>query len=90
MAVLGGVASGFLSRTGWAMIAGGIIGAIVVGLFGVLATLHIKGLIYSFLGAPLGVFLVLLYRLEYEKVKPVQKEPASKSQPGAWVDELDR
>jgi peptidoglycan/LPS O-acetylase OafA/YrhL len=90
MAVLGAVASGFLSGTGWSMLAGGIIGAIVVGICGVLATLHTKGLVYSFLGAPLGAFLVLLYRLEHEKAKAAQKKPPSKLQPAVWDDELDR
>jgi hypothetical protein len=52
VAVLGGIAGGVLRASDWAMFAGGIIGAILVGVGGVVATRHIKGLIYSFLDAP--------------------------------------
>src|SRR4051794_9045038 len=58
MAVLGGVAGGLLRASGWAMFAGGIVGAIVVGVGGVAATHHLKGLIYSCIGAPFGALLV--------------------------------
>ena len=96
MAVLGSVAAGFLSATGWAMLAGGIVGAIATGLWGVVATLHLKGLIYSFVGAPFGVLFVLLYRLEYEAAKPSDKARASQAQSGVWgerkrdITDIDR
>ena len=90
LAILGAVAAGFLSATGWAMLAGGLVGAIAMGLLGVLATLHLKGLIYSFLGAPIGAVVVLLYQLEAETAKPSAKAKASPAQSGVWDDELDR
>jgi len=90
MAILGAVAAGFLSTTGWAMLAGGIVGAIATGLFGVLATLHPKGLVYSFIGAPLGALFVLIYRLEHEPAKSSHKASASPAQSGVGDRELDR
>lgn len=90
MAILGTVAAGFLSTTGWAMLAGGIVGAIATGLFGVVATLHPKGLIYSFIGAPLAALFVLMYRREHEPAKASAKEGASPPTPGVWDRELDR
>jgi hypothetical protein len=73
MAVLGAVASGFLSATGWAMLAGGIVGAIVTGMVGVVATFHLKGLIYSFWGAPVGAWLVYQCWLGHERKSPTIK-----------------
>ena len=61
-----GAAAGFLSRTGWAMLGGAAGGAIVTGIGGVIVTMHPKGLIYSFIGVPIGAVLVMLYRLERE------------------------
>jgi len=90
MAVLGAAASGFLSATGWAMLAGGIVGAIVTGLLGVAATLHLKGLIYSFWGAPLGAWLVLQYRLGHETKTPTVKAQALPGQSGVWDADLDQ
>jgi hypothetical protein len=90
MAVLGAVASGFLSATGWAMLAGGIVGAIVTGLLGVVATLHLKGLIYSFLGVPLGAWLVLQYRIGRESQTPIVKGHALPGQSGVWDADLDQ
>jgi hypothetical protein len=55
VAVLGGIAGGVLRASGWAMFAGGIIGAILVGVGGVVATLHIKGLIDFFVSVLHGL-----------------------------------
>ena len=60
MAVLGGLAGGLLSRDGWKTLAGAVLGAIAAGLFGVVTTLHLKGLIYSFVGVPLGTLAVYI------------------------------
>ena len=90
MAIVGAVAAGFLSATGWAMLAGGIVGAIATGLCGVVATLHLKGLIYSFIGAPFGALFVFLYRLEHGAAKPSDKAKAPSAQSGVWDGELDR
>jgi hypothetical protein len=62
LAIVGAVAIGFLSSTVWARVAGGIVGAIATGLLAIVATFHLKGLIYSFFGAPFGALAVLLYR----------------------------
>jgi hypothetical protein len=74
VAILGVVASACLSSTGWAMLRGGIVGAIATGLLGVVATLHPKGLMYSFIGVPIGGVVVFLrYRLKHEAEKPLNK-----------------
>jgi hypothetical protein len=89
MAILGAVAAGFLSRTGWVMLAGGIIGAIAAGLFGVAATLHPKGLIYSFLGVPVGVVFALVYRLGHEATKQPEEARAWQGPPDVRDRESD-
>jgi hypothetical protein len=77
VAILGAVAAECLSPTGWAMLGGGIHGAIVTGLLGVVATLHLKGLMYSFIGVPIGAVFVLLYgRPNLEAEKPLDKAGA--------------
>jgi hypothetical protein len=90
MAALGASAFAFLSATGWAMLAGGLVGSVAAGLLGVLATLHLKGVIYSFLGAPVGAIWVLLHRLGREGRKPPDTAVASPARPGVWDAELDR
>ncbi len=90
VAVLGGIAGGVLRASGWAMFAGGIIGAILVGVGGVVATLHIKGLIYSFLGAPFGALLVFLYEVGREVAKPADKACVPPASAGVWDHELDQ
>jgi hypothetical protein len=72
------------------MFAGGIIGAILVGVGGVVATLHIKGLIYSFLGAPFGALLVFLYEVGREVSKPADKACVPPASAGVWDHELDQ
>ncbi len=89
VAALGAAAAGFLSRTGWLMLGGGLAGSIVAGLCGVLLTFHPKGLIYSFLGAPIGAVLVLLRRLEQASKKPPPEASALSARSGVWDDELD-
>ena len=71
------------------MLAGGIVGAIVAGLLGVAATLHLKGLIYSFWGVPLGAWLVLQYRIGHKSKTPVVKAQARPGQSGVWDADLD-
>jgi hypothetical protein len=90
VAVLGGVAGGVLRASGWAMLAGSLLGALVVGVFGVVVTLHLKGLIYSFLGAPIGAVFVYLYGVSHDVAKPSDKEPAPAASAGVWDSELDR
>ncbi len=89
VAVLGGIASGVLRPSGWAMFVGGIIGAILVGVAGVVATQHPKGLIYSFLGAPVGALLVFLYEFGREVAKPADKASVPPASAGVWDKELD-
>jgi hypothetical protein len=90
VAVLGGIAGGVLRASGWAMFAGGIIWAILVGVGGVVATRHIKGLIYSFLGAPFGALLVFLYEVGREVAKPADKACMPPASAGVWNSELDQ
>jgi hypothetical protein len=90
VAVLGGIVGGVLRASGWAMFAGRIIGAIVVGVGGGVAALHIKGLIYSFLGAPFGALLVFLYEVGREVAKPADKACVPPASAGVWDKEFDR
>ncbi len=90
VAVLGGIAGGVLRASGWAMLAGSIVGAIVVGVGGVLATQHIKGLVYSLLGVPFGALLVFLYGVVRESAKPEDKAGVPPASAGIWDRELDR
>ena len=92
MAALGAVAAGFLSRTGWAMLGGAAVGALVAGICGVIATMHPKGLIYSILGVPFGAVLVMLCCLEDEPPNRAHRSPSrspSPAQSGVWDRELD-
>jgi hypothetical protein len=90
VAILGGIAGGVLSASGWAMFAGAIVGAIVIGLLGVVATLHLKGLIYSIIGGPLGALVVFLYGVGRETAKPVVQTRVPPTSAGIWDNELDR
>jgi hypothetical protein len=90
VAILGGLASGVLSRDGWQMLAGAVVGAIATGLFGVVATLHIKGLIYSFIGVPLGAVAVYLFCLAPDSAVPMAKAKDLPKTEGIWDRELDR
>jgi hypothetical protein len=89
-AALGGLAGGFLTRRSWALFAGGIIGAIVTGGCGVVATHHLKGLIYSIFGGPLGAFCVYFYAVDPEVAKPSGKTSAPRASVGVWDSDLDR
>jgi hypothetical protein len=78
MATLG-VAFGTLSAKEWAVLCGGIVGAIAMGLLG--------GLICSFIGASIGAFAVFLYQ---RAAKSPDKARALQAQSSVWDDELDR
>jgi len=84
VAVLGGIASGVLRASGWAMFVGGLIGAILVGVGGVVATHHLKGLVYSFLGAPFGALFVFLYEVGRGVAKPADKACVPQTSAGVW------
>jgi hypothetical protein len=90
VAVLGGIAGGVLSASGWAMFAGGLIGAIVVGVLGVAVTHHLKGLMYSLLGVPVGAVFVFLYGAGREEAKPAAKTSPPPTSAGVWDKEPDR
>ena len=90
VAVLGGIAAGMLKASGWAMLAGGLIGTMFVGILGVVATHHVKGLIYSFLGVPCGALVVYLYEVGRERTKPADKASVPPASAGVWDHELDR
>jgi len=60
VAVLGGVAGGALSASGWRMFVGAAVGALVFGISGAMGRLHLKGFIYAFLGGPIGALVVFL------------------------------
>jgi hypothetical protein len=90
VAVLGGVAGATLRSAGWAMFVGGIFGAIAVGICGIVVTHHLKGLIFAFIGAPLGAILVYLYGIGHQTAKPSDKARVSPAQSGFWDGELDR
>jgi hypothetical protein len=92
MAILHSVAAGSLSAigTGWAMLAGAIVGAVTTGLCGVLVSLNLKGLIFSFLGGLFGALSVFLYRLKAKGAEPLHKARASQAYSGVWDAELDR
>lgn len=90
VAVLGGIAGGVLRASGWAMFAGAIVGAIVSGVLGIVATLHLKGLIYSIIGGPLGALVVFLYGVGREAAKPAVQTRVPPTSAGIWDNELDR
>jgi hypothetical protein len=90
LVAIGGFAGGVLSPSGKAMFAGGIVGAVVVGIFGVVATLHLKGLIYAFIGAPIGAVLVYLYGVGHEVAKTSGKTPSPQGSADVWDSDLDR
>ena len=84
------VAGGVLSPSGKAMFAGGIVGALVVGIFGVVATLHLKGLIYAFIGAPIGAVLVCSVRGQSQVAEPSGEMPSPQGSADFWDSDLDR
>lgn len=90
VAVLGGAAGGLLKAAGWAMFAGAIIGAIAVGIFGVVATFHLKGVIFAFVGAPMGALVVFVYGISHEVGKPWDKTCVPPASGGVWDRELDQ
>jgi uncharacterized membrane protein (UPF0136 family) len=90
VAVLGGIAGGVLRASGWTMLAGGLIGAILVGVAGVVATHHLKGLIYSFLGAPVGALVTFLYQVGRKIPKRADKACMPPASAGVSDKELDR
>ena len=90
VAILGGLAGGLLSRDGWQMLGGAVVGAIAMGLLGVVATLHLKGLIYSIFGGPLGAVAVYLHFLNRPQPVPMAKAKAQSRAEGLWDRELDR
>jgi hypothetical protein len=90
VAVLGGIAGGVLRATGWTMFAGGVIGAVVVGIGGVVATHHLKGLVYSFVGVPFGALFVFLYGVGHKMAKPAVRACVPPVSADAWGGELDR
>jgi hypothetical protein len=90
VAILGGITGGVLRASGWAMFAGAIVGAIVLGLLGVVATLHLKGLIYSIIGGPLGALVVFLFGVGREAAKPVVQTRVPITSAGIWDNELHR
>jgi hypothetical protein len=81
MATLG-VVFGILSTREWAVLCGGIVGAIVMSLIG--------GLLWSFIGAPVGAFAVFLCRLSRPAVNPLDQARTLQPQSTVWDDELDR
>jgi len=89
LAVLGGVAGSFLKKSGWMLFAGGIVGAIVTGVIGVIVTLHPKGLIYSIFGGPLGVVIMFLHGINHEVTNSSRNTFVSASTSGVWDRELD-
>jgi hypothetical protein len=90
VAVLGGIEGGVVSASAWAMFAGGLIGAIMMGVVGVALTHHLKGLMYSILGVPVGALFVFLYGAGREVAKPADKTRVPPASAGVWDKELDR
>jgi hypothetical protein len=90
VAFLGGIAGGFLSREGWQMLAGAVVWAISIGLLGVVATLHFKGLIYSIFGGPLGAVAVYLFLLSRQSPTSTAEGRSPQRPAGVWDRELDR
>jgi len=90
VAILGGLAGGLLSRDGWQMLAGAVVGAIAMGLLGVLGTGHLKGLMYSIFGGPLGGMAVYLHFLTRPPPAPTAKAKALSRAEGVWDRELDQ
>jgi hypothetical protein len=89
VAVLGSVAGGALKASGWAILAGGLIGAILAGVADVRATQQVKGVFYSFLGAPVGALVVVLYEVSRELSKPAEKACVPPVSAGVWDKDLD-
>jgi hypothetical protein len=89
VAFLGGVAGGVLSRGGWQMLAGAVVGAIAIGLLGVVATLHLKGLIYSIFGGPAGAMAVYLFLLSRQSPDSTAERRTPPRPEGVWDRELD-
>jgi hypothetical protein len=89
MAIIGGLAGGVLQASGWAMFVGGILGALVFGIFGVVLTFHLKGLVYSILGAPVGAVLVYIDGVSHEIAKPSDNANGSPKSAGVWDREMD-
>jgi hypothetical protein len=90
VAILGGLAGAVLSRDGWQMFAGGVVGAIAMGLLGVLGTGHLLGLTISIIGGPLGALAVYLHFLTREPPAPIAKSKAMARSEGLWDREIDR
>jgi hypothetical protein len=91
LATLGGLAGGFVKRTGWIMIAAAMIGWIVIGILWVLARHHIKAMIYGALfGTPLGAFLGYRFAIRYESLNVANREkPLPETTTGVWDREFD-
>ena len=89
VSTLGALAGGFLSTTGWTMLAGAFVGGIVAGLCGAALTLHISGLIYSCMGAPIGAVAIFLLWPEQNARNLSPGASASPAQSGVWDRELD-
>ncbi len=86
--LMGGLAGGFLTRTGRLMIAGAVVGFLYVGGFSVDWFDHIKGFFYGALyGAPLGALLGLLIGSLPQSYTRKAKTLASVK--GVWDRELD-
>ena len=90
IAVLGGLAGGVLSRDGWLLLAGSVAGAIAVGTMGVLGTMHLKGLMYSIIGAPIGAVAVYLFLLNRESQVPTAKAEPLPQGNRVWDRDLDQ
>ncbi len=88
--ILGGLAGGLLSRDGWQMLGDAVLGAIAMGLLGVVATMHLKGLIYSIIGVPLGAVAVYLHLLTRESHVSTANAKTLTRTEGVWDQELDR
>ncbi len=89
LSFLGAAAGGFLKKSSWILFTGGVIGALVMGIAGVIATLHPKGLIYSIFGGPLGVVIVFLSGLNREGKDTSDNTSVSAPGSGVWDRELD-
>jgi hypothetical protein len=88
-ATVGGLTGGFLTRSGWEMLAGGLAGAIVAGILGVVFMHHINGFVYSFFGLPIGAVAVFLYGSHHEWKRSVERAAIPPDRSGVWDRELD-
>lgn len=77
IAIMGALAAGLLSATGWALLAGGVTAAVATGLAVAIASRHVKGFFYSWVGALLYLVLVILYWLRRQAAKPSDKAKPS-------------